>query len=492
MSISRGPLNEKQLNVLRWIADGCPEGTWEGTAYKNSARALQDRHLASVSRRGGTWSAELTGAGRHYLEHGTYPPPQPSTAQSNHRTTQPRQTRSNPPRTGVTPPASSRPERPVSSQQPAGLATQPAPKPERRTLGEQLIDDLVSAGGRLVVQQDGGPGTPNWPSRVSSAKRSGKLPAGKEISSGWARGGYEIRLDDIPAWRLAVLDPVPVPERLSKPHPVVAALRDGERTLGLSKSVLPRALRLIQGIVAEAERRGHTIRVVKQRTDRHGYEHAESEDHFIVTVQGHPHGVRLTQLKERTDHVASAKELAEAARNSWMKIPRFDYLLGSRLAIAISGGFVHRQSQWSDTDTEPLEDQLPEILQEIDLRGAAAEAKRRADQEAAHERRRLWEAAVRQARQDFAEAHRIRALEQQELAWRRAAQLSDYLHAARQRVEATHHVEQREAAQPWLSWVQRYVERLNPLNGELHMPAIPEPRPADLEPFLNGWSPYGP
>ena len=343
-----------------------------------------------------------------------------------------------------------------------------------------------------MVQQDGGPGTPNWPSRVSSAKRSGKLPAGKEISSGWARGGYEIRLDDIPAWRLAVLDPVPVPERLSKPHPVVAALRDGERTLGLSKSVLPRALRLIQGIVAEAERRGHTIRVVKQRTDRHGYEHAESEDHFIVTVQGHPHGVRLTQLKERTDHVASAKELAEAARNSWMKIPRFDYLLGSRLAIAISGGFVHRQSQWSDTDTEPLEDQLPEILQEIDLRGTAAEAKRRADQEAAHERRRLWEAAVRQARQDFAEAHRIRALEQQELAWRRAAQLSDYLHAARQRVEATHHVEQREAAQPWLSWVQRYVERLNPLNGELHMPAIPEPRPADLEPFLNGWSPYGP
>ena len=87
--------------------------------------------------------------------------------------------------------------------------------------------------------------------------------------------------------------------------------------------------------MAEAEHRGHTIRIVNQRTDRHGYEHAESEDHFIVTAQGHPCGVRITQLKERTDHVASAKELADAARDSWVRIPRFDHPLGNRLGIAV-------------------------------------------------------------------------------------------------------------------------------------------------------------
>ena len=256
--------------------------------------------------------------------------------------------------------------------------------------------------------------------------------------------------------------------------------------------MLPRTLRLIQAIVAEAEHRGHTIRIVNQRTDRHGYEHAESEDHFIVTAQGHPCGVRITQLKERTDHVASAKELADAARDSWVRIPRFDHPLGNRLGIAVGGGFVHWQLQRSDTDTEPLEGKLPQILQEIDLRGAAAEAKRHADQEAARERRRQWDAAVHRARQDYAEAHRIRALEQQEHSWRRAAQLSEYLHAAQQRVETTHHAAQREAAQSWLRWIQGYVERLNPLNGEMRAPTIPDPRPSDLEPFLNGWSPYSP
>ncbi|MEY9850124.1 hypothetical protein ABH940_007242, partial [Streptacidiphilus sp. BW17] len=468
------------------------EGRWEDAAYKNSARALQDRHLASVSKRGGTWSAELTDAGRHYLEHGTYPLVQPTAASRRPAARPPRPVQIAAARTTVTPATRTEPERREPPQRPAATATRPASKSERRTLGEQLIDDLIAAGGRLVVHRDGGPGTPNWPSRVNSAKRSGKLPAGKDIKSGWAAGGYEIRLEDIPAWRLAVPDPVPVPERLTRPHSVVATLRDGKRTLDLGKPVLPRALRLIQAIVAEAERRGHTIRVVNQRTDRHGYEHAESEDHFIVTAQGHPCGVRITQLKERTDHVASAKELADAARNSWIRIPRFDYLLGNRLGIAVSGGFVHRQSQWSDTVTEPLEGKLPQILQEIDLRGAAAEAKRHADQEAARERRRQWEAAVHQAGQDYAEAYRIRALEQQELSWRRAARFSEYLRAAQQRVQAAEHAEQREAAQSWLSWIQGYVDRLDPLNGELRMPAIPEPRPSDLEPFLNGWSPYGP
>ncbi|MGF1425618.1 hypothetical protein [Kitasatospora sp. LaBMicrA B282] len=492
VSTSRSALNEKQISVLRWIADGCPEGRWEDTAYKNSARALQDRHLASVSKRGGTWSAELTDAGRHYLEHGTYPPPQP-TAHSSRPTTRPaRQRKPAAAREADTLATHAEPQRHDSPQHPAATATRPTPKPERRTLGEQLIDDLIAAGGRLVVQHDGGPGTPNWPARVNSAKRSGKLPAGKDIKSGWAKGGYEIRLEDIPAWRLAIPDPVPIPERLTKPHSVFAALRDGKRTLNLTKPVLPRALRLIQAIVAEAEHRGHTVRVIKQRTDRHGYQHAESEDHFMVTAQGHPCGVRITQLKERTEHTASAKELADAARNSWVKIPRFDYFPGTRLGIAVSGGFVHRQSQWSDTDTEPLEDKLPQILQEIDLRGAAAEAKRHADQEAAHDRRRQWEAAVHRARHDYAEAYRIRALEQQELSWRRAAQLSEYLDAAQKRIESIHSAAEREAAQSWLRWIQGYVERLDPLNGVLCAPAIPDPRPSDLEPFLKGWSPYGP
>jgi hypothetical protein len=73
------PVNELQVKVLRWIADGCPDDRvpTEGHLYKTSAAALKGRGLVTVSRRGGRWSAEVTDAGRYYLEHGGYPPAAP-------------------------------------------------------------------------------------------------------------------------------------------------------------------------------------------------------------------------------------------------------------------------------------------------------------------------------------------------------------------------------------------------------------------------------
>ena len=69
-----GPLNPRQLEVLQWIADGCPDGVTAEPTYKTSAAALKSRHLATVSKRGG-WHAALTDAGRYYLAHGEYPGP---------------------------------------------------------------------------------------------------------------------------------------------------------------------------------------------------------------------------------------------------------------------------------------------------------------------------------------------------------------------------------------------------------------------------------
>lgn len=66
-------LNEFQLDVLRWIAKDPPDG--EATnPQRLSARALSARQLVKIKGRGPRWHAELTDAGQHYLEHGTYPP----------------------------------------------------------------------------------------------------------------------------------------------------------------------------------------------------------------------------------------------------------------------------------------------------------------------------------------------------------------------------------------------------------------------------------
>ena len=74
------PLTFRQLDVLRWIGDGCPPGRWADETHKASARALASRGLAQVGRpksTGGAWSATLTEVGRYYLDHGRYPAPPP-------------------------------------------------------------------------------------------------------------------------------------------------------------------------------------------------------------------------------------------------------------------------------------------------------------------------------------------------------------------------------------------------------------------------------
>ncbi len=142
----------------------------------------------------------------------------------------------------------------------------------------------------------------------------------------------------------------------------MAALRDGEPALGLSKSVQPRALRLVQAIVTEAEHRGHAVRLA--RGGHHGSRARRSDDEglFTVTAQGQPCGFSFGQEQDTTEHVPTAKELADAEWYSWNRIPKYDHAPSDRLTITFTGGITHRKSVWKDSVDRRLEDQLSEIL----------------------------------------------------------------------------------------------------------------------------------
>ncbi|MBS1695052.1 MAG: hypothetical protein JST91_22820 [Actinobacteria bacterium] len=43
------PLNHRQVEVLRWIQEGCPESRWSDSTYKTTAVALQTRRLVEVA-----------------------------------------------------------------------------------------------------------------------------------------------------------------------------------------------------------------------------------------------------------------------------------------------------------------------------------------------------------------------------------------------------------------------------------------------------------
>lgn len=464
-------VNERQLSVLQWVEDGCPAGVWKTSSYKTTCQALQNRGLVTVSRKGGQWSVALTSAGQHYLAHGTYPP----------RGSRPRKAQAAAPK----PPSARAQEAPVAGRKPS------PPSQPRVTFTEQLLQELAETGGR-IVKSGSSPDLEKWPSRVAAARRSGRIPETKELYGGWCRGGYEIKLVDIPAWRLAVLAPVPVPSRLTRPHAVVRAMQNEPQPLGLTKPVQGRALRLIQALITATETEGHSSSAGQTGSAPPSHRRRRATPHFTITAQGQTVGFLVLQEQDRTEHVATEKELAEAKKNSWIRIPRFDYTPSERLRFVLSGGQPHRASEWADTPGRTLEDQLAEIAHEVTLRGEAAERKRQDEIEAARQKRIRWETAMEEARIQYAEAYRVQHLEAQEGAWRHAAGLAEYISALRLHAETLPTGPARDEAETWITWAESHVQHLNPFNGSPLLPAVPEPRPEDLKPFLRGWSPYGP
>ncbi|MGO2654642.1 MAG: hypothetical protein ACTH93_02230 [Pseudoclavibacter sp.] len=80
MKYRASPPNEAQLKVLAWVRDGCPDGVYSPTdpLHRASARALVHRDLVTVSGKRKTWKAAITEDGLYYLEHGSYPPKEPT------------------------------------------------------------------------------------------------------------------------------------------------------------------------------------------------------------------------------------------------------------------------------------------------------------------------------------------------------------------------------------------------------------------------------
>lgn len=454
------PLNPRQLDVLRWIADGCPKDVMQGYTYKTTAVALQSRQLVEVSKRGGQWRATITDAGVHYLAHNTFPGVPP---------------RRGHPRRAARPAAAQGPPMPSTRRKPQRTATAKPPSPT-----DQLIADLLVTGEIRVA----GPDRAKYEARVNAARRFGKVPEGKQLVTDGYRWSpeYVVRLQDAPGWLTATLDPVAVPKTLRQSHPVIAMLRGGRHLADLDGSVTHRALLLIQGLAVEARRRGYVVRATTT-TDAYGFR-SKADDQFTIAVGQHSVGVQLRQALRRQPHEPTAAEEARAARDHWYRIPKYDTMRTTRLSIHVSGRFEHRQSKWADGADGRLEDRLAQVLQEIELRAEAEERDRLASIAAAEERHRQWELAMDQARADYEESYRGKVLVEQATRWRKSNELGDYLSAMAKAVTSLGDPASASEARTWLEWAQNWASSLNPLAQTLKMPEVPNPSPNDLKPFL--------
>ena len=290
--------------------------------------------------------------------------------------------------------------------------------------------------------------------------------------------------------------PIPVLERLGRPHPIIAVTRDGAKRdsegwmdtmrvpgmlhLRVAPTSFRRVLRIAQSLILEAQRRGHRVEQHSEDRRCHGG--------LCIVVDGYPFELTFVEETDRRAHVATKVELDRSARWSYERIPKWDHFPSGRVQLRC--GHDAARPLATDRVRWRLEDRLDRALAEIERRADELTQRAIEKQRQLEQRRLEWEQAMVVARARLVESQRGELLRQQTERWRQASEIRGFIEAVRARDGATWAVDPKSEA--WLTWAAEHADSIDPLVGPLSMPEPPEPTPSALEPFLNGWSPYGP
>jgi hypothetical protein len=107
------------------------------------------------------------------------------------------------------------------------------------------------------------------------------------------------------------------------------------------------------------------------RVDRYGYRSRDTKDQFAIS--GRRASAPVSSCSRSSTECATSPRpptWREQSGRVGSGVPKFDDLSSDRLRIDLSGGYEHRQSRWKDSPDRRLEEWLPQVLQEIELRAS--------------------------------------------------------------------------------------------------------------------------
>ncbi|MGI8333657.1 hypothetical protein ACRYCC_27220 [Actinomadura scrupuli] len=479
--MSRYSLKPHQVDLLKRIVDGTDPVTSKEPRLANSVYALRGRGYVTTPRKDGVWTAVITDVGHYYLEHGRHPkdrvPRQPSPK-----------------------------ERPSRKEKPAKLVI----------TVEELVVQVEMAGGTLKLTDPDKPTRRALRKAVSVALTNPeKLPEGHRLDAYipytgdvWVSLRDSAAVEGVPTTgpeRPVELPLVPVPTRLTNPHPLVAATRDrfsrairrhdkrdsrmdnrnqtGVVHMKVSKEALPRALRLAQALFTEAERRGY--RVAQGSDSRHRYSGGA-----CIVIQGHAYELSFWEETDSVPHRATAAELKKAERGAWYQVPRSDSVASGRLQIR-HGDPCDTRYLFADRRRWKLEDELADVLAQFEQKAEEAEQHRLERARKGEEQRQRWEGAMRGAKEQFGHAHLVKVLSGQIKRMGLADDIRRYVARIRDHASETR-TQLSEESERWLTWAETYATAVDPTRTLPRFPEVPEPKADDLRPYLGGWSPHGP
>ncbi|MDX2936374.1 PE-PGRS family protein [Streptomyces ipomoeae] len=495
------PLNDRQLALLTRIGDGTDPVTSDNPELALTARALKERRLIAMPKQGGKWRAEITDAGRFYLEHGHHPD-RPEPAQRKQRLAGSEQ------RARATPSPQKQAAAP-STMKPAPQRAAKPPQPSPAEVGAALIAEVQQAGRFLRIPNPSDEERARYRRAFDAARQC--APDGYHLKySGRAKGDFFLGLlrvtgEDDTEWNRIRLARSRV---ITDVEDVLAAVTADHSAFEISEEVLPRVLALLRLLAEQALARYGEIAVSKKR----------KQPRPLLTVHGRTYEV---SFRERQKPVRYVPKQPARRTYDWQRVtPAQKFEPSSELELLVSqqSGYSYGwKKEWADTAKKPLEEQIGSVFRALKARAEEQERarlEREAEQQRLREererqeaeRRRLeaerkereqreWEAAVSVA--SIKAVHAVRAehfgtaLER----WQAAGEIRTFCAALDEAAATSENALEAERLREWSAWGKTEADRLDPTlsgKGLASLNFHAEPTGDQLRPFLDGWHPHRP
>lgn len=425
-------LTARQVNVLQWIGDGCPDGVWTDFTYKTTTYALAARNLVKVDRRHRSWLAALTETGQFYLDHGHYP----------------------------------------TERKPAGSHPATDSVADVEAVATEILAELATEPRTVTVLAPAARDRARYRRAIHHIITTHQIPGGFQLRhTGRDDGDLVIRL--IPESDAPQRPPTPDVAVPAEGRAVSTEVRDlaADRRMAVSDNAMERALRILQAIHTECVARGWTLRA--DRTDQRAFEVTTPECTFDLTL-----------TEELVNREMPDQEVLETAKYPWQRVPLQMRKVGSgRLTFRL--GRYYRYRTWGDRTRWTLEDKLGAAFAEMQSRVDEAAAERRRKEDDLLRRQQAWDAAVKQAKAAYVVDLNRRRLREQAARHAEAQALRTYAQAlavlADSQPESTN-----TALLDWARAADEEAQRLDPLNDRDSLQRLdPEnPQPDDYAPFM--------
>lgn len=214
--------------------------------------------------------------------------------------------------------------------------------------------------------------------------------------------------------------------------------------LRVSKSMLPRALRVADALIKGIEQRGYSVTLEKKAT--------------YVEILGIRTGLTFFEAARRSKYQPTDQDLKKLARNQWVRIPEWQYHPTGVLQVLVSDGYG---GKFVDSSKKTVEEQLNEVICAIARRAVDHLISREHQAVVRAERQHQYETALAQKSMQDAERKRLQGLLRTARQWERACLLRRYIDELEQTLRQQDKLEPDQLAH--LAWARAKADWLDPL-----------------------------